>query len=411
MKKTFQVPASIGLSMLVTLAACSGTEKEEYSFEIIERDGVITALTENGPKYSEDLFKYISKLTLKEEHDNPESLIDSPRWFVMAEDGTFFLPHSNDNRIQVFSPEGDYLRSFGREGDGPGEFRNPMFQSLIGDTIAVFDHQQQRTTVYRTDGTLLDIIRHPNPTGISDGLFEGLDGVLISIRQPHRFKGNILQMCGGVLTSTAGGDSINWNSTEWVDWGCQTGGAGSVGVFNIYPYAPEPLAIFDPITESYLLSSGNEPVISWFRLDGPLFRKYRFSIPRERIVKKAILSEAMDGLEKARESAARIERIRDNLKATELPRYKAFWRTIIHDSGYLWLEKPGLLIASIEKYESPVYRVISPEGEYLGDTEWPERQATVMNGRLLALVQDNETGSIVPTIFEISTRVEGLKFP
>jgi hypothetical protein len=329
----------------------------------------------------------------------------------MGKDGMFFLPHSHDNRIQVFSPEGDYLRSFGRAGNGPGEFRNPLFQSLIGDTLAVFDHQQQRTTVYRTDGTLLDVIRHPNPTGILDGLFEGPAGVLISIRQPHTFKGNVLQMCGGVLTSTAEGDSINWNSTEWVNWGCKTGGGGSVGVFNIYPYAPEPLAIFDPITESYLLSSGNEPVIRLFRLDGTLSRAYRFSILKERIVKKAVLAEVMDGLEKAQESAARIERIRDNLKSTDLPKYKAFWRNVIHDSGYLWLEKPGILIVSIEKYESPVYRVISPEGEYLGDTEWPERRSTVMNGRLLALVQDNETGSIVPTVFEISPRVEGLYFP
>lgn len=410
MKMTYLIPVSFCLFFSITIGACSQTEKGEYSFEVSERNGVVTAVTKNGPKYAEELFEYQQILTLREDPNNPESLIDRPRWFVMSEDGTFFLPHYHDNRIQVFSPEGDYLRSFGRTGDGPGEFRLPFFLSLIDGTITLFDFQQQRATVFRADGTLQEVVRHPDPEGTFEGLHVGPDGILVGLKKPRKFDGNVVQMRASVLVSSAGGDSLHGSSTEWVDWGTRRSVSGPVMVLQPYAYAPDPLALYDSTSKSYLLSSGNDPVIRWYDLDGTLSRVFDLSLPKEQIDRKQVIEEVVTVLEGIQTPEISPDQARSRLRSYEFPRHKAFWRSVIHDSGYLWLEKPILYSVLIDQYFLPIYRVISPEGEYLGDTEWPAQRATVMYGRLLALVSDQETGSIIPTVYEIIPSVEGLKY-
>lgn len=51
----------------------------------------------------------------------------------MAADGSLYVLDSQLSQAQVYSPTGEYLRSMGAEGDGPGEFRNPNDMFLAGD--------------------------------------------------------------------------------------------------------------------------------------------------------------------------------------------------------------------------------------------------------------------------------------
>lgn len=44
----------------------------------------------------------------------------APRAFVQGPDGNYYVPDVRDNRIVVFDSDGNYLRSIGRDGEGPG---------------------------------------------------------------------------------------------------------------------------------------------------------------------------------------------------------------------------------------------------------------------------------------------------
>jgi len=61
--------------------------------------------------------------------------------------------------------------------------------------------------------------------------------------------------------------------------------------------------------------------------------------------------------------------------------------------------------------------VISPEGEYLGDTLWPVSLEPagigpeIVDDFLLTIVVDEETEERVPTIYRITSIAEDLKFP
>lgn len=56
--------------------------------------------------------------------------------------------------IRIFSPDGQRLRTVGREGGGPGEFRNVQNVFLAGDTLFVYDWHQRRLTRLNAGGTV-----------------------------------------------------------------------------------------------------------------------------------------------------------------------------------------------------------------------------------------------------------------
>jgi len=56
-------------------------------------------------------------------YDDEEVLFGVITDIIADRDGNFHMLDSQLNEVQVYSPDGEYLRTIGREGEGPGEFR------------------------------------------------------------------------------------------------------------------------------------------------------------------------------------------------------------------------------------------------------------------------------------------------
>lgn len=54
---------------------------------------------------------------------------------AVADDGTIYVLDSQLNEVQVFAPNGEYIRSIGREGEGPGEFTFPRSVMVMPDGL------------------------------------------------------------------------------------------------------------------------------------------------------------------------------------------------------------------------------------------------------------------------------------
>lgn len=95
---------------------------------------------------------------------------------VRLTDGRFIVGDGAELRLAVFAPDGQSVTSWGRGGDGPGEFRSiGGIWVEQGDTIGVWDPRAHRVTRFEPDGSVarVDPIRFgpggsPVPSGHID---------------------------------------------------------------------------------------------------------------------------------------------------------------------------------------------------------------------------------------------------
>lgn len=66
--------------------------------------------------------------------------------------GRIYVADTYQQRVVVLAPDGQVLRTFGRRGSGPDEFRSlQSLQILPGDSVLVYDPTQGRTSVFAPD--------------------------------------------------------------------------------------------------------------------------------------------------------------------------------------------------------------------------------------------------------------------
>jgi len=91
---------------------------------------------------------------------------------ALSPDGELYVLDRLEKRVLVFGLAGTLLRSFGRLGDGPGEFHYPDYVGILGpDRIAVGDDAPSRLHVLTRGGEFVRQIRlEPPEDGASTGL-------------------------------------------------------------------------------------------------------------------------------------------------------------------------------------------------------------------------------------------------
>lgn len=72
---------------------------------------------------------------------------------LRLESGEIVVADGPPSRVAVFSPEGAYLHSLGRRGEGPGEYQDACCLTLFQDSlVAVYDTRLARLTLFASTG-------------------------------------------------------------------------------------------------------------------------------------------------------------------------------------------------------------------------------------------------------------------
>jgi len=99
----------------------------------------------NAPQVAIKLVRTIGDV----DADDENLAFNSPVDLAVDDPGNIYIADSRNRRIQVFDPEGRYIRTIGRRGQGPGEF---MATSSIGldreGRLWVLDLWQRRIQVF-----------------------------------------------------------------------------------------------------------------------------------------------------------------------------------------------------------------------------------------------------------------------
>jgi sugar lactone lactonase YvrE len=99
-----------------------------------------------------------------------------PSGMAVDKDGNLYVADTLNNRIEVFDADGQFVRAFGKHGDGPGYFARPKGVAIDGDGhIWVADGMEDRVQVFNQEEQLLISF---GGHGLLPGQFEALTNVI-----------------------------------------------------------------------------------------------------------------------------------------------------------------------------------------------------------------------------------------
>jgi len=85
---------------------------------------------------------------------DPATTFAAVRDVVRFPDGRIAVLDLLTREIRIFARDGQHILTFGREGDGPGEFRGPVRMSVVhGDSVVVWDMDGRRISVFSDRGS------------------------------------------------------------------------------------------------------------------------------------------------------------------------------------------------------------------------------------------------------------------
>ncbi len=84
---------------------------------------------------------------------------------VVAPDGSLFIASSRQHKIFKFNPDGNLVKSFGREGQGPGDFYRPDNLSILdGELLVVGEYAStQRISLFDLEGNFKKVLKTGRP--------------------------------------------------------------------------------------------------------------------------------------------------------------------------------------------------------------------------------------------------------
>jgi hypothetical protein len=141
---------------------------------------------------------------------------------VRTSDGRYIVANVQANRLLLFDAHGQLVRSVGREGEGPGEFREIAALRLgAADTVHVFDNGNLRETIYSPMLERLGERRLPHRI-VRDQVFLLPDGqrlVNAQIRTPERIglPLHLVDSTGEIVRSFGALDTRITRKTPYAD--------------------------------------------------------------------------------------------------------------------------------------------------------------------------------------------------
>ena len=154
------------------VAVINAKHQEEAAFgaDVLGRPGGVAIDTENRLLYvvdtendvvdvfDADSFKLLRHIgTPGKKHALTEpGTFSLPSSVAVDKDGNVFVTDTFNDRVEIFDADGNFISTFGKNGDGPGYFERPKGIAIDGDGhIWVVDGAQDRVQVFNQEGRLL----------------------------------------------------------------------------------------------------------------------------------------------------------------------------------------------------------------------------------------------------------------
>jgi len=354
------------------------TKKAGWKGEVELKNGTKIIKNPSEPVYGEILLELEEELRIGREDDDNYLFYD-PRNICVDEQRNIYILERGNHRIQKFDKDGNYLRTIGKEGQGPGEFERPY--SLVLD---------KKNNIYVSDRRKIHFF---NPRGEFEktiSLSDQVNNFFVSS------EGNIFGLMTQRLEKERTRLIVKMNSegkilkniVQLAEVNQVMRKSGNVtSTFSIthdYNYS-----LYFTFSDSNQIYYGDSSEYSFSRINlvGEV----------ELIIKKDESYQPISQKEKDKIFEGLSELIKQWPKgvveeAVQFPAHRPFFnRVLIDDKGRIYIKKVKPVLDETEGLE---FDVFSPEGYYLYKTILPFSPEIIKNGYFYDLYNSEETGEV-----------------
>jgi hypothetical protein len=174
----------VALALIASLwlaAACSKSDSVAgWKAKVETINGVRTVRNPETPRYGDFAFELAEDLAIGDEKNESYFL---PGWVTICIDdqGKIYACDAGNRRVQVYDRNGVFVRTLGRQGQGPGEYAYPS-SVHIDDAGNIYVRSSRSLVVFGPDGLFIKNV--PLKTFLS-ALILGPGGTIVGTTQPN----------------------------------------------------------------------------------------------------------------------------------------------------------------------------------------------------------------------------------
>ena len=147
--KKYSVYLSV-FCLLIVSTTSFGQQGQKWEGSINNEDGVRAVKNPMEPLYGDIAFELDEVLVIKDKEASKYRFFQISR-IIVDEDENIFALDVRKNQIFKFNKEGIYINSFGRRGQGPGEFERPV-NLFINKPQQIFVSDARKIHVFNNSG-------------------------------------------------------------------------------------------------------------------------------------------------------------------------------------------------------------------------------------------------------------------
>ena len=238
---------------------------------------------------------------------------------VRLPDGNIAVADRGATMIRIFGPDGKLIRTSGRRGSGPGEFRDLVsIHRCAADSLFAWDRMHSRMTVLDSAGTYVRTLRLPgDPVQISCS--EAGNVAILSMAANSSMADSIVE--GAIFVATTSGDSLGTIMPVPLGTNHPLGAMSSIAL----------------VGDTLYLGTGDRPAIRVYDLHGRALPEITLPLAAQRST-RAIYDATIDEIvAPLREAAARSES-KKRLAAQPMPKFAPVYRQILPGpDGSIWV--------------------------------------------------------------------------